>query len=463
MGIKLSRATELFKGNLLHSVNMDLPTKPYSFLDGDEIKSSSIPTMVKCLRKANTNGHPGLQGNAGSTSVAFLRDERYLVFGSICTNLDTYAIEDHLFNQGLLVNDNLSLVDLELAQMQVLVNRPVRDVCLSSSCKHVGVLMYSGYSRLQVFPCDETPQLNNSQIFEEKNLISHSTCCAFSPDGKWLVVGLCSDYFTVRSRSHLAITQVNLCQGKYGKSKKISLVGQQLQKDFPIGLLVSLKFPPDSTLLAVGSSQNVIYVLYTGTWELLSIIGEPSDGFCSVWGVFAPLHTHECLISCTSFGQVEQWEIQLQERKIESQRSHGVMDLFDESHATVACSPSFAPNGKMLAVGFSNGRVVIIDPNLFCTLWVICPEFLDDDQYTSRFSASSLCFSKSCQYLAIGYYGDIVTVWSLPRSTFTLKHFCRTVIISLCPPSTITKLPIPSSLKQYLLYQPMEVDDTTFL
>ena len=462
MGSKISKNSR--SGNDLPEVHSAIA---YRFLDTSKIQSSEEPNMMKIFLRPPLNDllqGQLLFGSGSTSSLAFLRDETYLLFGELSsgafnTDIDTLYFGVQTANALPAFNDNLCVIDLQLDALQVLFNHSVRDISVSCNahCEHVAFVTFLGFSHLQLWQFNKE---SNSLIdkVKEQSMVSHATCCSFSPNGKWLVLAICSNFFTTRNENHLDIftTSRNKLQNKQKTCFGQKNIGE---------ITVCLEFTSDSKFLAAGSFATVegrVYLLSTKTWQVILHIEEDIPLHCIIWGAFNTCSMLHQLITSTDSGYLKKWDIS----SIYNDQTHPKLELNDTSNITdgrlvptrITSCPKFSPDGRIFAIPLLDGDVIVLDPNLFKTLWIItCPdfqvEFPQAYNWSEALAATSVCFSNSCEYLAIGYSGHVASVWLLPRLHFTLKHFCRTKIISMCPPNVVHKLPIPNDLKKYLLYQ----------
>ena len=473
MGVKIS------KQKLDSSAQVRvLSSKPYQFLDTSQVQSLCVPNMIKIFLKPRQDEqlrqHPC---NGPSSCLAFLEDENCLLFGSVYFAAFRRILGDdmprELFGEPLSFSsncDHFCLFDLKSGEIETVANQSVRDIFISSDSKYVAVLQYSGYSSLQLRKseihttdlCNGTPINRRSlDILSEaaqKSTVSHATCCSISPNGKWIVVAVCSNFFTIGNENHLEIYTVNN-QSKLEKKQIVSNINNAKMSEI---IIASLEFSSDSQILAAGSFGRQgasVFLVSTKTWKVILEYGVDKNNIGFIWGIFNPVLTHQ-LISLTGSGFLQEWDISsLYGGDINPQiEAANKMSIVDNGQFwAIISSPKFSPDGRLVAVPFSDGNVVILDPNLFQVLWKIqSPNFQHElglSNVTENLETTSVCFSKSCEYLAIAFSGDIVCIWLLPRMHFTLKHFCRTKIISICPPNLVHKLPIPKHLQQYLLYQ----------
>jgi WD40 repeat protein len=474
MGSKISKRSS-------QEPNNDLSARvhiPFQFLDTSKMQSSCAPNMIKIfLKPQRDEPRPGY---GQTSSLVFLRDENYLLFGSVYfaafNDLARRLFAEPPGGRTGPGGDNLCLIDLHSGEMHEVLSSSVRDISVSSNNEYAAILIYTGYSHLQLWRClNKTlhwcPQICEKLEFVDETLqrctISHATCCSISPNGKWLVLAVCSNFFTIGTKNHLEIYTLN--KNKLDKKQMAAIY-----KTFPNSmsslemLIISLEFSSDNEILAAGTfakwKSSGVYLISTKTWKIIINVTEEMKPFASlIWGVFSPLFTHHQLLSLTKWGCLQKWDTSPLYDDL-TQRIESI-DSIDKMYVThdipngpeVTSCPRFSSDGNLFAVPLSDGDIIILDPNLFQILWtILCPNFqseLDLSNTPQHLAATSVCFSKSCEYLAVGYSEDVVSVWLLPRMHFTLKHYCRIKIISMCPPKLVHKLPIPEALKQYLLYQ----------
>ena len=439
-------------------VELSKQAPPYRFVHTSQIPSSSMPNMMKIYRRPRLEGQQPQLVSGPTSSLAFLSDEHCLLFGTKPFGINEDLLV-HLFKDYRLYQ-----VDIQSDEIQEILDRSVCDISSSSNGEWIAIIIYIGYCHLQFWQCERLLNLCNQTkihlVDEEiiESTISHATCCSFSPNGKWLVFSVCSDFFSRRSKSHLKIYTVSM--NLHHTKKLHACIDMKVTSQDMV--VINLEFSSDNKLLAAGSFQaqdSRVFLISTKTWKVIADVGENAERSSSIWGVFNPLSTHQ-LISLTNWGCLKKWNTSsLYDGTNQSLDETDQMLLTDEvsDHASVASCPKLSSDGNLCAAPLSDGCVVILDPNLFQILWTLsCPNFqseLNDSNMPQYLPATSVCFSKSCEYLAVGYSGDVASVWLLPRTHFTLKHLCRTKIIAMCPPHFVHKLPIPKPLKQYLLYQ----------
>ncbi len=458
MGSKISKQRSEEAKNALSSKSHI----PYRFLDTSKMQSSCVPNMINILRPRRDEQTPGYGPVSSLSSLAFLRDEKCLLFGTIYFS----AFNESPMGVTYCSSDSLCLIDLDSGEIRNVLNSSVRDISVSSNHQYIAVLIYIGHSHLQLWQCDRAlchqifPKLSFVDEMTQRSSVSHAICSSISPNGKWLVLAVCSNFFSIRDKNHLEIYTVN--KNKLNKKQNASISNMDSGSS-PEMLIISLEFSSDNEFLAAGSfaEQNSrVFLISTKSWVVILNVGENMKCPSPIWGVFNPLSIYHQLISLTRWGCLEKWDTSPLYNNLTQQvdavdKMYVKNEIGDEPGVT-SC-PRFSCDGNLFAVPLSNGDVLILDPNLFQILWTIpCPNFeseLDSSNIPQYLEAASVCFSKSCEYLAVGYSRDVISVWLLPRMHFTLKHFCRTKIISMCPPSLVTELPIPEVLKQYLLYQ----------
>ena len=466
MGSKLSKSGSK-EGNDL-SVKSHIP---YQFLDTSKMLSSCVPNMIRIILKPQIVEQVP---NFGPTSsLAFQRDERSLLFGAAyfsAFNDLSKRLSGEQPRELTGSGDNCYLIDLQTGEMERACKNSIRDIAVSSNQEYFAILVYTGYTHVQLWHNDTSldcmvhPQvcrkLHLVEDVVQRSTVSHATCCSISPNGKWLVLAVCSNFFTIGNENHLEIYTFN--KNKLDKKKNVPISNAGTYCTSPEFLIVKLEFSSDNKLLAAGTfaEQNSrVFLISTKSWVVIASIGKNVEHLSLVWSVFNPLSAHQ-LISLTKCGCLQKWDTSLLCEDLNQQvgvadKMYITNDITD-GPGVMSC-PKFSCDGNLFAVPLSDGSVIILDPNLFEIFWTIpCPNFQSElplSNIPQYLEATSVCFSKSSEYLAVGYSGHTVSVWLLPRMHFTLKHFCRTKIISVCPPTLIQKLPIPEALKQYLLYQ----------
>ena len=474
MGSKTSKNIDL------STIEPLVQTIPYTFLDTSNVTSSDTPNMIKILSRPcvlpdnNTEDGEFVQLlnnlNHSTSYLAFAANENSLLFGTIHVGDLNGDMCERLPRSDPAISctlgDNLCLIHIQSGQIDQIINKSIRDISVFSSNNCVALLTYLGCTYVEVWQFNKTSsslhcihQHKQDELYP--NRTAGVTCCSISPDQEWLVVAVSSNIYS-QLDNYVKIFMII----KNKADKKLTLRYHKTLASFTGAIrvfrtmLVSLEFSSDSELLAVGSKQKV-FVASSKMWSILTEICRRTDFSCSKWGIFYPQSTHNELITITEDGHLQVWDTTPLYNEEQNKQIHLTnlteKVIIPEDEAWITSCPKFSPDGTMLAVTFQNGSVVILDANLFQKLWSISyPDFpseFDLSRMSESIQATSVCFSKSCEYLAIAYCRDVVSLWLLPRVHFTLKHLCRTKIISMCSPSLVHELPIPDGLKQYLLYQ----------
>lgn len=449
MGTKLSRQTSKESNNIF-SANSDAP---YEFLDTSEVQSSRMPKIMKIFTRSQVGGGDG-------SSLVFLRDEKCLLFGAAyCPaflHMTFRFLEEphrNILHRGRLSSSSDRLFLLDDGEMYQVSDNSVRDISVSSNKEFIAVLEFRGFSALQLWQCNMSRSMGSTyQKFllqdevEHRNSTSHATACSISPNGKWIVLAVCSNYFTIGDENHLEIYTIN----SKNKLEKKQTCNPNLRHEM---IIINLSFSPDSKFIAAGSFEehnSRVFMISTKTWDVALNFGENTEHLSPLWGVFNPLSSDYQVLSLTKGGLLREWNARPLYESLTPQicltNNMNVTECYVVDKPEVTSCPEFSCDGSLFGVTLSNGDIVILDPNQFAILWTIPCDF-------GIFSATSVSFSKSCEYVAVGYSGDVVGIWLLPRLHFTLKHYCRTKVNSVCPPKLIDTLPIPKCLKQYLLYE----------
>ena len=265
--------------------------------------------------------------------------------------------------------------------------------------------------------------------------------CQFSPDGNQLLSVASLDFHTIRETNELRLWNVRSLQ----LTKKVLL---RDLTDF-CGFVTSCKFSPDGHYIACTTSQEQLCILRAKNLDMVSILRKRCRGnMC--WCVFDPRRKHEVLACCLQDGRVEIWRAQ------DTPAYPGIPYTCDKQSKISSLkrlySCQYSPDGSMIAVGTSDATIIMLHSDDLNKLYL-----LDCKVPGSPFSPSShnvtvhcVAFSKSLQFAAAGYSDGLVRVWALPYR-FDLQHLCRLAILRHVAPRKVHTLPLPSSLKGYLL------------
>ena len=284
--------------------------------------------------------------------------------------------------------------------------------------------------------------------YGDKTLLSRALCCVFSPDGLKAVT-----VSNVTLESHRGVETNEICLWQVKSKKRLKSSWRvSCEVVFPrfTGHLVSCVFSPDSSLLAFSSSLSQLYVLKSENLELLSAVRtDVSNNACSC--AFDPCFPHQKLAACYEDGLFQVWHIQDDKTKC-------VKETKIVTGPTKLTAFSYSPDGSLLAFGTSQGNVIITETEFLYTLYEI--NAMPNSQQESVLNepnttaVCSVAISRSCHELAVGRSDGVVRIRQLPLK-FELRHLCRLVINGLVPPNQTEHLPLPRSLKAYLLYSPL--------
>ena len=279
--------------------------------------------------------------------------------------------------------------------------------------------------------------------YGDRSLLSRALCCVFSPDGLKAVT-----VSNVTLESHRGTETNEICLWQVKSKKKLKScwrVSCEVVLPRFAGHMVSCVFSPDSSFLAFSSSLSQLYVLKSENLDLLSAIRTdivPGNA-CSC--AFDPCYPCQKLAACFEDGLFQVWFI-------DGGQTNCIKEMHLVQNPARLTSFCYSPDGSFLAIGTSQGKVLLIETELFCTL-----HELDVDKNTD-IDICSVAFTMSCQELAAGQSDGVVRIWQLPLK-LELQHMCRLMINKLVAPNQVDDLPLPRNLKAYLLYSPLTVHD----
>ncbi len=254
---------------------------------------------------------------------------------------------------------------------------------------------------------------------------------AFSPDGKLLGSGSL-DGRTILWR---------IADGKI----QHTLIGEQSYS------VKDIDFSPDGTLIAAAQATRIVYL-----WDVESgknIFDRSNEAWGNLWFIpKTPRRTdtvHQVtfasdeytLISATFNGAVSQWQIPDGKQL----RKH------DWPGGAALCSMTTSPNGKIIATGWTDGKIRLWDDTTNTSLgsftghtgWVCSLSFSPDgkllasgsddgfvhvwnlsdstQQHTLKMSSgySSLGISKNGDLLAAGEYNGEIQLWNIPNGSIS--------------------------------------------
>ena len=271
-------------------------------------------------------------------------------------------------------------------------------------------------------------------------ITGQTLCCKFSPDATHIVSVASLDFHSIRETNELRLWNV----------KSMRAVKKVVLRDLTdfCGFVTSCEFSPDGQYIAVSTSQEQVCVLRSKNLDLASILRKRCRGnMC--WCIFDPRYKFEILACCLQDGRVEIW------RKF---------DVWSSSELRYACekeckvslrrlsSCRYSPDGHLLAIGTSDACIVMLDSDNLTSLYCLdCKSLPSPYRPTSEnTTVHCIAFCTSQQYVAAGYSDGQARIWALPMR-FDLKHMCRLVLLHNVPASKILLLPIPNTVKAYLL------------
>ena len=216
---------------------------------------------------------------------------------------------------------------------------------------------------------------------------------------------------------------------------------------------VECSFSPDSTNIAVGSSEGMLFI--TSRRDL------SNTRALIIPGIFSPSETKLSSAkafdfdprfpnSRIAFGTLN-GEIYLIDVSGDHDLKSGYVDCADRG--MIQCL-RYVPRGRYIAVATSEACIDIYDPDTLSLKLVLdaanqdsVPMEIDRNVYP-RFL--SMNFTTTGNHMASASTDGIVRVWQLPPD-LTLQHLCRQLILTKVKVTEIRKLPIPPKMMLYLL------------
>lgn len=285
----------------------------------------------------------------------------------------------------------------------------------------------------------------------DTSLCSRALCCVFSSNGTKVVTITNATLHRYRPGRETH----ELCLWKVSSERSLQCVWRvSCEVILPTfsGYLVSCVFSPDGSLLALSTSVGQLYVLQTQTMELFAVIKTEIaiDNKCTC--SFSPCYANDKLAACLQDGHFQVW-------KLTAGRATCVIESVITRDPVKLTTFSYSFDGCILAFGTSTGKVFVYESEFLQVLFELDPFQLPlTDSNIVSMSVHSVAFAKSCQELAVGYGDSCARIWQLPIK-MDLQHMCRLAIIRIVPPCELHRLPLPKSVKAYLLYSYNTVDD----
>lgn len=278
--------------------------------------------------------------------------------------------------------------------------------------------------------------------FGSDNLSARTIICVFSPDGRVVVT-----VSIVLFNALLGQQYHDICLWRLGKGKvlqKSSKIRCESHLSGFSGEPHSCVFSSDSSLLAMSTTNGQLYVLKSGSFEVFAVIRSTRSLNNHCMCAFDPCESTTKLNNCLSDGLFQVW-------KLSPGNIHCVLEerVLSSTVARVT-SMAYTLDHSLLAFGTTVGDVLIYDTELFIQLYKLNPnDSLDEG---NPLKVSSIAFAKSCHEVAVGYDDGCARLWQLPVK-MSLQHLCRLEIIQLVPENMIDRLPLPESLRAYLMFK----------
>ena len=267
--------------------------------------------------------------------------------------------------------------------------------------------------------------------------------CKFSPDGANLLSAASLDFHTIRETNELRVWNVKSNQ----MTKKISLRSLAVF----CGYITSCRFSPDGLYIVVTTSQEQICVLKSKNLEVACMIRKKCrDNMC--WAVFNPRWSHEELACCLQDGRVTIGNLEHVDKDPLSPLKYTCQHEAKVVSSTTIHSCQFMQDGSLIAIGTSDANILLLSSaDLQVVHFLNCKTQLESFQQNVK--VNWIAFSRTLQFLAAAYSDSHARVWQLPVR-FDLRHMCRIVVLYHVPANKIANLPVPSAVKDYLLYMP---------
>ncbi|XP_031550123.1 WD repeat and SOCS box-containing protein 1-like [Actinia tenebrosa] len=277
--------------------------------------------------------------------------------------------------------------------------------------------------------------------FGSDNLSAKIISCVFSPDGRLVVT-----ISVVLFNALLGQQYHDMCLWRLGKARvlqKCSKIRCENHLSGFSGEPQSCIFSPDSSLLALSTTDSQLYVLRSNRLEVFAVIRSTRTLGNNCMCAFDPCESLTKLNIGLSDGLFQVWRL-----------IPGNIDcVFEErilsSSADRLTSMAYTLDHSLLAFGTTAGDIIIYETELYIQLYKLNP---NDAVDVDNLQVCSIAFAKSCQELAVGYDDGCVRLWQLPVK-MNLQHMCRLEIIQLLPENMIYRLPLPEPLRAYLMFK----------
>lgn len=287
----------------------------------------------------------------------------------------------------------------------------------------------------------------------DRSLCARALCCVFSNDGKKAVTVSNVTLELYRGREIHEICLWRVCSKR--KVRSIWKVSCEVALPRFAGHFHSCVFSPDSSLLAISSSLGQLYIVQGNSLELFAAIDKETIPNNACTCAFDPRFGHKRLGASHQKGDFRIWELEENPGKFKCVKKK---DIVEEPVELLTFA--FSPDGYFIAFGLSDGKTLICDSISLHCIHELNPGLLNIQEDESAnmnqiealdFAVTSLAFAKSCQEIAVGHCNGILRIWQLPLR-MDLMHICRIVITSLVSGKKIHLLPLPNSLKRFLLF-----------
>ncbi|XP_001635127.2 WD repeat and SOCS box-containing protein 1 [Nematostella vectensis] len=410
---------------------------------------ASIPPPFTVIHRLKHVGPLGFEQPFRISACCFIPDDDNMLI-----TLSTLSVQDAArpFRAGFV--QSWDLQDTESGHDDSLFTySPKPTLSVSPDGGLVGAILNSGRRQLIIAERDKECTLEPCKIecvsrTGDENLSARTACCVFAPCG---TIAVTVSNVTLSVTRGTEINEICLWRvdGRTFQSRWKSSC-EVILPNFS-GSLLSLVFSPDSSLIALSTSHGQLYVIRSSNLEICQTLKHDRSVGESCFCQFDPRFAFNKLTACFSNGTFKVWR--LDEDNHICMKSRNISE--DSCKIT---SFSYCPDGTLIAFGLSNGTVHVYDTEFYKFLYIV-----NQDQYVipragRGLSVCSVSFPKTCQQIAVGYNNSYVCIWQLPVK-MELQHLCRIVINQLVPANRIHELPLPKSLKAYLLYTFLNLDE----